>query len=327
MRILLSANHRYPAFEAEGAGFLPLKYPSGSGYHVHDLLARGLAESGHEVFYLLRGGWSTRLPCGVVPVAEPVLNVDLYHSVLIPGIHEDVLRIISNNGCPWVATCHLDRSRTGPPSLPNWIFVSRHLARAHGRDRYVWNGIDPDEYVFSETKQEYLLFISSMEHAPEKGLDTALRLSRLQGFPLVVAGSARTAEAIAEVRRLCQSYGAEYLGDVRGTRKADLIAGAKALLFPSLLNEGCPIAILEALASGTPVISSAVGGCAEILTARTGFLCHSMDDFSTAIDRVHQISPRDCRRDAVERFHYRRMTADYIREYELETAATAREAR
>jgi len=40
------------------------------------------------------------------------------------------------------------------------------------------------------------------------------------------------------VRRLCQSYGAEYLGDVRGTRKADLIAGAKALLFPSLLNEG-----------------------------------------------------------------------------------------
>lgn len=327
MRILLSANHRYPAFEAEGVGLLPTKYPSGSGYHMHDLLARGLAESGHEVFYLLRNGWRTQLPRGVVPVVEPVIDVDLYHSVLIPGVNEDVLRIISDAGCAWVATCHLDRSHTGPPALPNWIFVSRHLARAHGRDRYIWNGIDPDEYVFSEAKQEYLLFISSMEHALEKGLHTALQLSRRQGFPLVVAGSARTAETIEEVRRLCQSHGAEYLGDVRGKRKANLLAAAKALLFPSTMNEGCPIAILEALASGTPVISSSVGGCAEILTARTGFLCNNLEEFSAAIDQLHRISPRDCRRDAVQRFHYRRMTADYIREYELEILAKAGEIR
>jgi glycosyltransferase involved in cell wall biosynthesis len=327
MRVLLSASHRYPAFQAEGTGFLPTKYPSGSGFHMHDLLARGLAESGHEVFYLLRGGWCRQLPRGVVPVVEPVLDVDLYHSVLIPGINEDVLRMVSDAGRAWVATCHLDRSSTGPPSLPNWIFVSRHHAHVHGSDRYVWNAIDPEEYVFSESKQEYLLFMSSMEHALEKGLHTALQLSRRQGFPLVVAGSARTAETIDEVRRLCQSYSAEYVGDVRGKRKAGLIAGAKALLFPSRMNEGCPVAILEALASGTPVISSAVGGCAEILTPRTGFLCDNMQEFSAAIDQLHRISPHDCRRDAVERFHYRRMTADYVREYELEIQANTREIR
>jgi glycosyltransferase involved in cell wall biosynthesis len=323
MRILLSANHHYPAFETEGAGFLPIKYPSGSGNHIHDLLARGLAESGHEVFYLLRGGWLAPLPCGVVPIVEPVLDVDLYHSVLIPGINEDVLRMISEQRRAWVATCHLDQSRAGPSSLRNWIFVSRHLAKTHGSDRYVWNGIDPDQYVFSEAKQEYLLFIASMEHAQEKGLHTALQLSHRRGFHLVVAGSARTAETIAAVRRLCQSYGAEYVGDVRGARKADLIASAKALLFPSRMNEGCPVVILEALASGTPVISSAVGGCAEILTPRTGFLCDCLEDFCAAVDQLHRIRPSDCRRDAVERFHYRRMTADYIREYEREIAATA----
>ena len=324
MRILLSANHRYPAFETEGVGLRPLKYPSGSGNHMHDLLARGLAESGHDVFYLLRSGWSTQLPRGVVPVVEPVLDVDLYHSVLIPGTNEDVLRMISDNRRAWVTTCHLDRSRIGPPSMSNWIFVSHHLACAHGRSRYVFNAIDPDEYVFSEVKQEYLLFISSMEHALEKGLHFALQLSRRLGFPLVVAGSARTAETIAEVQRLCQAHRAEYLGDVRGVRKAELFAGAKALLFPSRMNEGCPIAILEALASGTPVISSSFGGCAEIMTPRTGFLCDTAEDFSVAIDQLYQINPRDCRRDAVERFHYRRMTADYIREYELEIAGTAK---
>jgi len=191
----------------------------------------------------------------------------------------------------------------------------------------VWNGIDPDGYLFSETKQDYLLFLSAMDRALEKGIDTALQLSRHHGFRLVVAGSARTQRAIENVRRMCQREGAEYIGDVRGTRKAELLAGARALLFPSRLNEGCPLAILEALASGTPVISSSVGGCPEILTSRTGFLCDSMADFSAAVEQIHQVRPRDCRQSVSERFHYRRMTADYLREYEAEIGATAGAAR
>ena len=326
MRILLSANHRYPAFSGEGAGFLPMPYPSNSGNHLHDLLARGLAEAGHDVFYLLRNGWASELPPGVMPASEPVPDVDVYHAVLIPGVNEDVVRLMRDDRRAWVATCHLDL-KIGPTALPNWIFVSRHLARAHGSDRYVWNGIDPDHYLFSETKQDYLLFLSAMDRAVEKGLDTALRLSRRHGFRLVVAGSARSQQAIENVRQMCQAERAEYVGDVRGPRKAELIAGAKALLFPSRLNEGCPLVILEALASGTPVISSSVGGCPEVLTPRTGFLCDAVADFSAAIDHIDRIRPGDCRQAAVERFHYRRMTADYVREYETEIAASAGEVR
>src|SRR4051812_17933769 len=65
MRILLASCHRYPAFGAKGSGRKPNRYPSGSGYHLHDLLARGLVGEGHEVLYYLRGGSETDLPAGV----------------------------------------------------------------------------------------------------------------------------------------------------------------------------------------------------------------------------------------------------------------------
>ncbi len=56
MRILLSSNHVYPAAGSSGSGTNPKEFPSGSAFIVHDLVAKGLAEAGHEVFYLLPRG-------------------------------------------------------------------------------------------------------------------------------------------------------------------------------------------------------------------------------------------------------------------------------
>jgi hypothetical protein len=56
-----------------------------------------------------------------------------------------------------------------PFSCDNWIFVSRTIAQLHGRERYVCNGIDPEEYSFSETKDDYLLYMSAMDWGPAKG--------------------------------------------------------------------------------------------------------------------------------------------------------------
>jgi glycosyltransferase involved in cell wall biosynthesis len=298
-----------------------MTFPSGSAYHIHDLLALGLAECGHEVFYLLRNGWSAPLPEGVVPVREPVEDADILHSVFIPKAFDDLHGLMEASGRPWAATVHMDYTWLGRAAPANWIFPSRSLARTHGRERFVWNGIHPDDFQFSEAKQDYLLFISSMDKAVDKGLDTALELSRVKGFHLVVAGSARKSETIEHIRQMCIPYGAEYLGDVRGTRKAELLAGAKAVVFPTRLNEGCPLVIQEALMSGTPVITSFALGCREILPPEAGFLCATFEDYSTAVDRLGQVSPALCRRAAMERFHYKRMAADYLREYQAAIGA------
>jgi glycosyltransferase involved in cell wall biosynthesis len=214
----------------------------------------------------------------------------------------------------------------------NWIFVSRSLARAHGRahgtERVVFNGIDPSGFNYSETKDDYFLFLAGMQGPRDKraylgkGLDIALRLSRSEGFPLVVAGTARDYETIARVSEMCRDSGATYVGDVRSQRKAELLAGAKALLFPTRLNEGCPLVIAEALMSGTPVIASTSGSCPELVTPDVGFVCESDEQYRHAIERVETVSPRACRDKAMTDFHYLRMAADYVKEYEREIAGS-----
>ena len=317
MRILLASSHRFPAAGNEGSGLHPREYPSGSGYHLHDLLAKGLAEEGHEVFYYLPRGAQHPASAGIRVLDAPIADVDLCHAPIgAPGFAEAILEFAATHRKPCLLTCHMQEAGRRP--APNWLFVSRALAQAYGSRRVILNGIDPREMIFRETKDDYLLFIGAMNRAIEKGLDLALSLARRKGFRLLVAGTGMNYETIEQISGLCAEAGAEYLGDVRGMRKAELIAGARAVLFPSRLPEGCPLVILEAMLSGTPVISSRNGGTVEIVTEDTGILCTEEAEWLTALDRIGTISPHRCREVALERFHYRRMVKDYLREYTQE---------
>src|SRR6267378_2638127 len=72
---------------------------------------------------------------------------------------------------PWVKSVHVDLKARGRNYLlrDNWIFVSRTLAESYGRNRYVLNGVDPAEHIYSETKRDYFLFICTLDRAVEKG--------------------------------------------------------------------------------------------------------------------------------------------------------------
>ena len=323
MRILLSSEHRYPAFGTLGSGPHPRMYPSGSGFWIHDMLMKGLTELGHEVFYFLADGAAMPLPPGATLVSKPVWDCDILHT--ISDRFPNLTREWAARGLPWVATCHLDMRTVGMPqreTTENWIFVSATLARLHGRTRYVLNGIDPDTCIYSEQKQDYFLFMSSMDWEMKKGLDIALSLAARHGLRLVVAGTGNNYKRIMRITSLCREVGAEYVGDVRGKRKAELLAGAKAFLFPTRIEEAFGLGMVEALMSGTPVICSDKGACPEIITKDVGFVCRYEPDYLNAIRRVGEIKPQACREKAMRDFHYLRMAQDYVAEYEKEILAT-----
>ena len=325
MRVLLSSDHQYPAANSNGSGLHPKAFPSGSGYILHDLLAKGLAELGHEVFYLVRGlakDFSNIFPPPELTlVFEPVKNCDILHT--ISGRDARLIADWESRGAPWVATCHMDeatRGRPRPSTTENWIFVSKALAQLHGRDRYVWNGVDPAEYIYADTKDDYFLFMSTMDWGTKKGLDVVLSLAKQIGFKLIVAGTADNYERIREVEKMCRDAGATYAGDVRGREKAELLAGARGFLFPTKLEEAFGLGMVEALISGTPVICSNRGACPEIITPGVGFVCTTPEEYFQAIERIAEISPRTCREKAMRDYHYLAMAGAYVREYELELA-------
>lgn len=301
MRVLVTRDGPYPArdYPASTVGL--------SGNRVSDLLVKGLRELGHDVIHHYDGH---RPAATQIDITHRQCQAETRHAEFPP---------------PWVRPCHVDDDHT--LAEDHWIFVSRTLARAYGRTRAVVNGVDPAEHIYSETKDDYLLFVAVLDRFFQKGLDVAVSLARETESRLVVAGSAAGQAALRAIGELCAGADVVFAGEVSGTRRAELFAGARALLFPTRLNEACPLVIAEALMSGTPVIASNRGACPELVSPETGFLCDSREEYLQAIANAGRIAPAACRERAMREFHYLRMTRDYVREFEAEIAGLTRSKR
>lgn len=307
MRIYLSSGHRYPAWRHGVAAHV-----------VHDRLARGLAELGHEVRYHVEDLGDEKLPLGVIPVGGLRGDEEIVHTNRFTAAQAPQTPI------PWVRSIHSDLLDQGLPrdcTKPNFIFVSETMARLHDSDRFVWNGIDPADFIYSETKDNYFLFVVSGDvhkARARKGIDVAFRIAKQTGIKLVVAGGTCDPNETADFVKVCEENDADFIGLINGRLKAEIFTAAKALLFPTQMNEAFGLPVAEALMSGTPVIASNYGAMSEVLDPLGGFVCTSEADYLNAVANLGQIKSADCRRIALERFHYLDMAKNYVKQYERE---------
>jgi glycosyltransferase involved in cell wall biosynthesis len=301
----MGAGHRYPARNGGMASD-----------RLADLAAKGFAELGHQVLYQLHDGASEPLPDGVELVSERRYDVDV--------MYLQRWQSAETRGVPWVLTYHAPR-KANDPVLPqvwdNWIFVSETHARSFGRNRYVINGIDPSEFIYSDTKEDYFLFaVADLADLEVKGYEIARSLIRECGIKVIVAGALPSGQSPEHYIQMFKNDGVAYSGFVSRKRKAELFARAKCLLFPTQQDEAFGLVVAEAMVSGTPVISSYNGACPQIVTPGVGFVCATFDEYKSAVRNIDRISPLNCRTVALERYHYLRMARDYIFEFEKEIA-------
>ena len=313
MKILLERpdSLETPQTHGEGTGIAITVEPSGSSLSQHDQLAMGLAELGHDVFYHVEHNKDTDYMEGVKLVDKLVENIDIVH-VKAPG-DEEMISYYTRKGIPVLATNHSLRLNIIP--LCKWIHVSKNQANSHNDEQYVWNGLNPENYMYSSDKKDYVLFMANISDHLGKGLDIALNLSKELGFELLVAGSSKSQNNVDEVQQLCNAAGAKYIGDVRGLEKAKLFAEARAFLSPSRLQETFGLTLVEALFSGTPVICSTNGAYSEIMSKEVAFVCDTKEDYINAFKNIETIKPSTCRLYAMNNFHYLKTTEKYLKIY------------
>ena len=148
----------------------------------------------------------------------------------------------------------------------------RRLGWRPGHAAIVRCGVDTDRFVRSVPPAQpprRLLFAGRIE--PRKGLDVAVRaLARSDpDLLLTVAGPLDDPDHAAEVRSLAAAFGVDgqidWLGEVPRARVRELLAEHDVLVFPSTGVEAYALGLLEALAAGTIVVTSAPGGPREYL--------------------------------------------------------------
>jgi len=123
--------------------------------------------------------------------------------------------------------------------------------------RVVNYGVPLDEYEYSEEKDDYLLYLSRF--SKEKGYGIAIGLAKRHGFRLIMAGAAVFPDQVVglkEAYRLAQGAdNIKVLPNPSQEEKVRLLSKARALVLPTQEAEAFGLVILEALASGTPVLT------------------------------------------------------------------------
>lgn len=174
-----------------------------------------------------------------------------------------------------------------------------------------------------------------------KGQHIAARLAHRAGIRLVLAGpvgpyrdpaalaAARTTEPVAhqhpdvrywydEVTRHVDGNRVRWVGTLHGAARDELVATARATLWPVQWAEPGGTGIVESLALGTPVIGYRRGCLPELLDERTGLLADPDDEEALAAHarQVGELHPADCRREAERRFSPATMAEAYLRLYD-----------
>jgi glycosyltransferase involved in cell wall biosynthesis len=306
---------------------------------VVDSLARGLVAAGHEV--LLAAPSESTCPVPIVPGMRPAApnemgsttselshvvrayeglwDVDIIHDHTMAG----PLYLHSPRETPVVTTIH------GPLNA-NAVDIYRAIARradiiaisrdqaSHAPDvpvtRVIHHGMDVSPVPVGSGTGGYLCFVG--RSCPDKGLLEAIMIAREAGLPLRIAVKMREHDEVRYFHEVIEPLlgpNEDFVGEVDDATKYRLMGGALAFLNPIQWSEPFGLVMIEALATGTPVIGTRIGSAPEIIEhGRTGFLGKT-GDLAGFVGAAAGLSRAACRKAVVDRFSVERMVDQHIR--------------
>jgi glycosyltransferase involved in cell wall biosynthesis len=187
-------------------------------------------------------------------------------------------------------------------------------------DAVVPNYFNPADYWYGPIKDDYFLYMGRI--MTRKGVEVAVEVSRRLGKKLILAGqgvknvTGNRIECVAG--EVYEGDHLEYVGCVVGEQKAKLLQRAQVAFTPTFYVEPFGGVAVEAQMAGTPVISTDFGAFTETVEhGRTGYRCHSLDQFVWAAQHVGDLDPWYIRQRAVANYGMDRVRWMYQEYFEM----------
>jgi glycosyltransferase involved in cell wall biosynthesis len=238
------------------------------------------------------------------------LNAAAYRDLGIPmvvtahgTVHTDMHGFYRDLGADVNLVAISDRQRALAPDL-NWV------GRVH-------NALHIDDWPFHAEKDDYALFLGRF--AADKGAHLALLAAHHADLPLVLAGKCTEPAEKVYFRETIQPLLGDrdaLFGQADAPAKRDLLARARCLVFPVRWEEPFGMVMIEAMASGTPVVALRRGAVPEVIVdGVTGFTCDDPDNLAELIGRAATINPAACRQHVAANFDIEQLGSGYERIY------------
>ncbi|NIK77614.1 glycosyltransferase involved in cell wall biosynthesis [Paenibacillus castaneae] len=293
----------------------PLDY-GGTQREVY-YLTKELVRRGHKVFLFAKKGSRS----GATKTFEYTTNNPKQQLAFIrknmPGkvdiIHDHYGIVAKAN--PPIPTIRSSHSK-GVTGVQIPVYVSKSILRKYGKSRgyYVYNGIRVEDYIFRKKKDGYLLFLGRI--IEQKGVHLAIEVAKKTGKNLIIAGNIQDMNYFNSKIKPHLNKQIRYVGPVGGKRKLNLLANASCVLFTSTWDEPFGLVLIEALASGTPVLGFKKGAVPEVLKGMPQLLCRNTKEMIAKIKtRKNFPSANRCRQYVKANFSDRVLTNRFLQLY------------
>jgi glycosyltransferase involved in cell wall biosynthesis len=182
----------------------------------------------------------------------------------------------------------------------------------------VYNGLPEKLYKFYPQQGKYLAFIGRI--SPEKRPDLAVEIAKKLDMPLKIAAKVDKADEVyyeSHIKSLFKHPLVDYIGEISEKEKNDFLGNAYALIFPIDWPEPFGLAMIEAMACGTPVIARRCGSIPEVVDdGRSGFIFKTVEEAVTFAKKIPSLKRQAVRQTFEKRFTAAHMAKDYIKTYE-----------
>lgn len=187
----------------------------------------------------------------------------------------------------------------------HYVYGLLNQGDGHFYDAVIPNYFDPKDFKFSKEKGDYFAYLGRL--IARKGIQVASDTTKALGAKLLVAGQGN----LKDLDLQDQAH-ITHLGSLNIEQRKDFLANAKALFVPTYYLEPFGGVAIEAMLSGTPVITSDWGAFSEnVIHGFNGYRCRTLDDFIWAAKNVDKLDPTEIRKCAKKNFSMKRVAIMY----------------
>jgi hypothetical protein len=186
---------------------------------------------------------------------------------------------------------------------PSYAFLHRFVEDSNLQMNYyhvvIPHYFDVNDFDATQPKEDYFLFVGRLNF--DKGITLAIDLAAKVGTRLKVCGQGNL---------LSLGYDTipehvDFIGYVGVEERKKIMSKAKCLIMPTIYMEPFGCVAIEAMLSGTPILTNDWGGPGENnVHGVTGFKCRTYEQFEWAARNIHLIDPKNCREWAETNFSF-----------------------